>query len=300
MNDSAPQMPQLIRLAPEPRESGFTLIEMSIVLVIIGLIVGGILVGQDLIQAAVIRSQISQVEKIETAINTFRSKYNCLPGDCPNASAYGLPMGEFAAANVAVTGAYNTDGDGDGIIMNYPNGNDQNAYPLKEATNVWSHLKAAGLSDEIRNCYRCIDPAVPDYCGPAMPAGTGGNYGALTSGPGKGVLFLSAIFYNGGPYYFPGSHYLTTAAVPGSMGSNCLMEWTTPLIKTALTPVRALNIDTKMDDGLPASGKVRSIVYTHSYPSFWENPDCGNTTAYSVTGPSANTASCDLGFKMGF
>ena len=46
---------------------GFTLIELSIVLVIIGLIVGGILVGQDLINAAAIRAQIAQVEKYQTA-----------------------------------------------------------------------------------------------------------------------------------------------------------------------------------------------------------------------------------------
>ena len=43
---------------------GFTLIEMSIVLVIIGLVVGGVLVGQDLIRAAYERAQISQIENI--------------------------------------------------------------------------------------------------------------------------------------------------------------------------------------------------------------------------------------------
>jgi prepilin-type N-terminal cleavage/methylation domain-containing protein len=48
--------------------TGFTLIEMSIVLVIIGLIVGGVLVGQDLIRAAYIRAQITQIEKFNTAV----------------------------------------------------------------------------------------------------------------------------------------------------------------------------------------------------------------------------------------
>src|ERR1700735_3583176 len=62
-------------------ERGFTLIELSIVLVIIGLIVGGILVGQDLIKAAETRAQISQIEKYNSAVNTFRGKFGGLPGD---------------------------------------------------------------------------------------------------------------------------------------------------------------------------------------------------------------------------
>src|ERR1700753_450898 len=60
---------------------GFTLIELSIVLVIIGLIVGGILVGQDLIKAAEVRAQISQIEKYNSAGNTFRGKFGGIPGD---------------------------------------------------------------------------------------------------------------------------------------------------------------------------------------------------------------------------
>lgn len=63
--------------------SGFTLVELSIVLVIIGLVAGGVLVGRDLIAAATIRSTISQIEKYKTAVNTFRGKYGYLPGDIP-------------------------------------------------------------------------------------------------------------------------------------------------------------------------------------------------------------------------
>ena len=50
-------------------KSGFTLVELSIVLVIIGLIIGGVVVGRDLIDAATIRAQISQIEKYNTAVN---------------------------------------------------------------------------------------------------------------------------------------------------------------------------------------------------------------------------------------
>lgn len=66
------------------RTSGFTLIELSIVLVIIGLVIGGILVGQDLIKAAELRATISQKEKFDSAVNTFRNKFGGKPGDLSN------------------------------------------------------------------------------------------------------------------------------------------------------------------------------------------------------------------------
>ena len=59
--------------------AAFTLIEMRVVLVIVGLIVGGILVGRDLVRAADVRAQIAQNEKCQMARNTFRGKYGGLP-----------------------------------------------------------------------------------------------------------------------------------------------------------------------------------------------------------------------------
>lgn len=67
--------------------AAFTLIELSVVLVVIGLIVGGVLVGQDLIKAAAIRATVTQVEQFNTAANTFFGKYGYLPGDMPNPPA---------------------------------------------------------------------------------------------------------------------------------------------------------------------------------------------------------------------
>src|SRR5262249_34097963 len=70
------------------RREGFTLIELSIVLVIIGLIVGGILVGRDMIRQAGLRSVLTDIEQFKTAITAFEVKYDCLPGDCPNATTF--------------------------------------------------------------------------------------------------------------------------------------------------------------------------------------------------------------------
>ncbi len=55
---------------------------------IIGLLVGGVLVGQELIRTAEIHKQISQIEGWRNATNVFKLKYNCLPGDCSNITAF--------------------------------------------------------------------------------------------------------------------------------------------------------------------------------------------------------------------
>ncbi len=93
---------------------GFTLVELAIVLVVIGLIAGGVLVGRDLINAAGVRAQVGQIEKYQTAVNAFRLKYNGLPGDLLASDA--VQLGFVARAGGA------SDGDGNGLIEGGCNG----------------------------------------------------------------------------------------------------------------------------------------------------------------------------------
>lgn len=113
------------------QQKGFTLIELSIVLVIIALVVGGVLVGQDMIQSAMLRKEVSDIDKLKTAIATFRVKYDCLPGDCSNESSFlNMAPAEYAG------GTYNPpDGNGNGQY-------DQNFEAL---TRTFEALSKAGL-----------------------------------------------------------------------------------------------------------------------------------------------------------
>ena len=63
------------------KQQGFTLIEIAIVLVIIGLLLGGILQGQSLINSARVRNLISQVDGVKAAFYGFQDRYRALPGD---------------------------------------------------------------------------------------------------------------------------------------------------------------------------------------------------------------------------
>jgi len=65
------------------KSNGFTLVELSIVLIIIGLLVGGILVGQSLIQSAKINRLVSDLRQCEIAVTQFYGKFKRYPGDAP-------------------------------------------------------------------------------------------------------------------------------------------------------------------------------------------------------------------------
>ncbi len=103
------------------QQSGFTLVEIAIVLVIIGLILGGVLKGQEMIQSAKVKSQMQQIDGISAAVNTYKDKFNAMPGDDSNA----------------------TTNTGDSALTN---GNADGVYATAEGDqHIWEHLAAAGM-----------------------------------------------------------------------------------------------------------------------------------------------------------
>lgn len=68
------------------RQTGFTLVEIAIVLVIIGLLTGGVLKGQELINNAKVRNTISQMDGLRAAVFGFQDRFRSLPGDMAQAS----------------------------------------------------------------------------------------------------------------------------------------------------------------------------------------------------------------------
>lgn len=106
-------------------QSGFTLIEIAIVLVIIGLLLGGVLKGQEMITSAKIKRVNNDFNGISAAIYAYLDRYNAMPGDDINANTR---WGSDA-------------GDGSGIVDN--NWDGQTA--TEEATEMWDHLRQASL-----------------------------------------------------------------------------------------------------------------------------------------------------------
>lgn len=126
------------------RNAGFTLTEVALVLVVVGLVIGGVLKGRELIHNARITATITEIKSIQTAVKSFRDTYSALPGDMRNASTR-LPNCDNAICN----------GDGNGAIGNNnwsePHERLMMLTPQAEMTRAWLHLQQAGFIKNIEN-----------------------------------------------------------------------------------------------------------------------------------------------------
>lgn len=248
----------------------FTLIELSIVLVIIGLIAGGVLAGRELIRAAQLRGDISAVEKFDRAVNAFRLKYNCLPGDCMNAgNFFSFPSPE--------------NGDGDGIIRDPDGFFSENFFQATEYSYAIDHLARAGLIE--MSPYDANDTAL--NANDLLPKLPSGGYFMVRN---EYINPDSGIWANTGRHVY-------RLGVSDDRAHNVAALATRP---APYTPAEAYSIDSKIDDGNALTGKVTAGMNFYStgtpfYPvSVYYT---GGSCAYAVNDVGIDLINCQYDFS---
>lgn len=259
-------------------ESGFTLVELAIVLVIIGLLIGGVLKGSEMIQQAKITATIQQVKGYQAALGTFRDIYSATPGDMRYAPQ------RLPGCNTGCT-PYLTD-SGNGIIGS-PTwqstwasqgvatlGNAPGTSSTQETYLFWAHLVTANLISGVSA--KGVDSPLGYEWGVTHPAARiGGGFvvgfaGASTSGGAPGNSGQNCgngnnAGNNGACRGASAGSTLGTGNVmvllPGPTGS----PLTTGSGAQELSPSVAAKIDRKMDDGSPINGYVLSFGDTSCY-----------------------------------
>ncbi|PKO64699.1 MAG: prepilin-type cleavage/methylation domain-containing protein [Betaproteobacteria bacterium HGW-Betaproteobacteria-17] len=148
------------------RQSGFTLIEIAIVLVIIGLLLGGILKGQELINSARVKNLATDFRNIPMFIYGYQDKFKALPGDDPDAVAHlGATALQAAVSqgNGVIDGAWNSTAAADESVL------------------FWQHVRLAGLAPGITT----VPAALPgDY----NPKNASGGIIGIQSGAATAAL----------------------------------------------------------------------------------------------------------------
>lgn len=210
---------------------GFSLVELSIVLVILGLLTGGILAGQSLIRAAELRRLQNDFSRYTGAVHTFRDKYFALPGDMANASAFWGLLASGAACNTTpATGPATCNGNGNGQVGN-PDGNGN------EVFRFWQHLANAGLVEGFYSGEGTFDIIVGGTVPDARMSQAA--WCARWDNDQAGAAVFSK---------YPAQHsFLVGRADPSD-----------PCQQRFLKVEEVWNIDMKMDDGNPVNGMVRA------------------------------------------
>jgi prepilin-type N-terminal cleavage/methylation domain-containing protein len=212
---------------------GFTLVELAIVLVVIGLVVAGIFVGRDLMWQASLRRAGSTANEIIVKVRLFKDRYGQYPGDTDQAwTLWGTSCADIQG---------NCNGDADYLIVsNYYKGTHGLSSSYIEEQCVFRHLALASLWDGDTSASACSTSGVTST--------------TIASNPEIVPKAIGDMYYHVGSWeMYERTGNTVNITKPSSNFAGAYM------IGGGLTVGDAVSIDTKFDDGKPSSGQVYAV-----------------------------------------
>ncbi|MDO8381018.1 type II secretion system protein [Phenylobacterium sp.] len=259
-------------------KNGFSLVELSIVLVILGLLTGGVLAGKSLIRASELRAVTTEYNRYVSATYSFRDKYFGLPGDFRDATRFWgrQTTNTNCVSNSGVASATTDgvcDGNGNGLLAQSPGLEEPG-----EMHQFWRQLSAAGL----------VEGTYTGLAAPASYCPTCNDWYRTAAG----VNVPASKFPKGGWSAFT---YNVTSQMFDPLGGTHLFIGNNGHFSSAgiMPAADAWNIDTKMDDGKPATGKVATWKTTM-------NACASSDTQSAEYLLSSSSTSCALIFRNVF
>jgi len=257
------------------QHQGFTLVEIAISLLVVGLLIGGIMMGQDLLRTSHLQAVVAAEGQYTSAVKQFTEKYYALPGDIPNAVTFWGRADDGTYAGNCGTPAADT---GTGTQTCNGNGNGQIDAGTHEMFRVWQHLANAELIDGAYTGITAGAMASLHRGGTNSPRTDmqGATWGMRYSDNTASATEFQVLLRNHFAFGVPN----TTNGFPDD---------------DALTPAEAASIDTKLDDGVPGTGNIIAIG---GYADCTDASASNDFVSAYVT--TTEAPECALAFKGGF
>lgn len=267
--------------------------ELSVILVIVGILVGAIIGGQHLMHTVRLNKVLEQKETFEAGFSLFAERYRELPGDMRNATDYWgaindtehclTPRTTRSGNNIGVgTGTETCNGDSNGMIGDWSS---VAATLAHERFRAWQHLYNAGIVHTAYTGHRGSTgeyDAEPDRNVPSGPFNSSG-WSVARIGDYSGSSSTTNEFFN----RTYGNLLIFGAEKDGF-----------PTMNPILTPAEAFNIEAKVDDKLPDRGNVTAVL-SNTSPISLCTTAAGNSTGFGATyNTDSEEVACALYFLL--